>query len=356
MLIFRQMFDPVSSTYTYLLADSATREAVMIDPVFEHVRRDGALVEELGLTLTTSLETHIHADHVTGASLLKRRLGNQIALSAASGAEGADRYLKPGDTVTFGAHTIAVRPTPGHTAGCVTYVLDGGAMAFTGDCLLIRGCGRTDFQGGCAHVMWRSLHEQILTLPDQCLLYPAHDYRGLTVTSVAEERAFNPRFGGTRSEGDFVGYMDALGLPHPKQIDIAVPANMKLGRPANYEEIMKDPDWAHLTLNFGGVWEIEPEAAEEIAGQVHFLDVREPDEYVGPLGHIKDAILIPLGQLSARAGEIPKDKPVVAVCRSGGRSARATDILTKAGFERVANLKGGMLRWRVEKRAVEGGT
>jgi glyoxylase-like metal-dependent hydrolase (beta-lactamase superfamily II)/rhodanese-related sulfurtransferase len=355
MLLFRQMFDPVSSTYTYLLADGVAREAVIIDPVFEHVRRDGALVEELGFRLACTLETHVHADHVTGASLLKHRLGSRIVLSEMSGAQGADRYLKPGEGVTFGAHTLAVRATPGHTSGCITYVLDGGAMAFTGDCLLIRGCGRTDFQGGDAHVMWRSLHEQILTLPNECLLYPAHDYRGLTVTSVSEERAFNPRFGGTRSEGDFVGYMNALGLPHPKQIDIAVPANLKCGRPANYEAAMKDPDWAPLTLNFAGVWEIDPEHAQEAAAKVRFVDVREPDEFTGPLGHIKDSMLIPLGELSARTGEIPKDKPVVMVCRSGARSARATEMMTKAGFDRVANLKGGMLRWRAEKRAVEGG-
>jgi len=360
MLIFRQMFDPVSSTYTYVLADSATREAVMIDPVFEQVRRDGALVEELGLTLAFTLETHIHADHVTGASLLKRRLNSGIAISAASGAAGADRYLKPGDSVAFGPHRLGVRATPGHTAGCVTYVLDDGAMAFTGDCLLVRGCGRTDFQGGDAHTMWRSLHEQILTLRDECLLYPAHDYRGLTVTSVGEERAFNPRFGGTRAEGDFVGYMDNLGLPHPKQIDIAVPANLRCGRPDNYEaampDSMKDPDWAPLTLTFAGIWEIEPEGLAEVAASVRVLDVREPDEFTGPLGHIKGATLIPLGQLAARASEVPKDKPIVAVCRSGGRSAQATNILAKAGFDKVANLAGGMLRWRAEKRAVEGGT
>jgi len=224
----------------------------------------------------------------------------------------------------------------------------------------VRGCGRTDFQGGDAHAMWRSLHEQILTLPNECLLYPAHDYRGLTVTSVVEERAFNPRFGGTCCEEDFTGYMDALGLPHPKQIDIAVPANMKCGRPDNDEaampDSMKDPDWANLKLNFSGIWEIEPEGAEEVAANLRFIDVREPDEFTGPLGHIKDAVLIPLGQLAARAGEIPKDKPIVAVCRSGGRSAQATNILTKAGFDKVANLAGGMLRWRAEKRSVEGGT
>ncbi len=354
MLIFRQMFDAVSSTYTYLLADSATREAVLIDPVFELVRRDGAMVEELGLKLGWTLETHVHADHVTGAALLRQRTHSRVGLSAQSGADGADRYLSAGDTLKFGAHTISVRSTPGHTNGCVTYVLDGGAMAFTGDCLLIRGCGRTDFQQGNAHTMWRSLHEQIFTLPDTCLLYPAHDYRGLTVTSVAEEKKHNPRFGGNRTEDDFVFYMNALGLPHPKQIDIAVPANLQCGRPENYEAAMRDPDWAPLTFAASGIWEIDPAGLTKVAPNVRIIDVREDDEFIGPLGHIEGAELIPLGSLSSRVSEIPKDKPLVIVCRSGARSARATEMLTKAGFDRVANLNGGMLRWRAEGHPTEG--
>ena len=150
-MIFRQLFDPQSSTYTYLLADAATREAVLIDPVFEHARRDAALIEELGLKLRFTIETHVHADHVTGASLLKRQLGAKIALSKDSGAEGGDRYLVDGDSVAFGRHALEARSTPGHTSGCMSYVLDAGTMAFTGDALLIRGCGRTDFQQGSAH-------------------------------------------------------------------------------------------------------------------------------------------------------------------------------------------------------------
>ena len=196
-MIFRQLFDPGSSTYTYLLADAVTHEAVLIDPVFEQVRRDSALLKELELKLLWTLETHVHADHVTGAWLLKRRLGSRIALARASGAEGADRYLVADDVVEFGARRLMVRATPGHTSGCITYVLDDRSMAFTGDCLLIRGTGRTDFQQGDATAMFHSVREQIFSLPDECLLYPAHDYRGLTVTSVAEEKRFNPRLGGS---------------------------------------------------------------------------------------------------------------------------------------------------------------
>jgi sulfur dioxygenase len=355
MLIFRQLFDPSSSTYTYLLADRNSGEAVIIDPVFEQVRRDAALIAELGLKLVYSLETHIHADHITGASLLRRRTGCRIALSADSGAAGADRYLVPDDVIGFGARNLAVRKTPGHTGGCLSYVLDDRTMAFTGDCLMVRGSGRTDFQGGDAGAMYRSVHQQIFTLPDDCLLYPAHDYRGLTVTSVAEERRFNPRLGGETGEADFTGYMQNLGLAHPKKMDVAVPANLQCGRPESETDFLIDPRWAPLRYTFAGVWEIDPLALEEQLSAVQVVDVREPEEFTGPLGHIRGAVLIPLGALGERAGELARGRPIVAVCRAGSRSAQATVILRAAGFAEIANLAGGMLRWRAEGHAVEGG-
>jgi sulfur dioxygenase len=355
MLVFRQLFDPTSSTYTYLLGDSVSGEAVLIDPVFEQVRRDAALIAELGLKLLWSLETHVHADHVTGAWLLKNRLGSHIALAAASGAAGADRLLQDGDRVVFGRRSLEVRATPGHTNGCVTYVLDDDSMAFTGDCVLIRGSGRTDFQQGDARSLYRSVRARIFSLPDSCLLYPAHDYRGLTVTSVCEEKKFNPRLGGEIAEGDYAGYMKNLDLPHPKKIDEAVPANLRCGRPGNEAEVPPDPDWAPLRFTFSGVWEVEPHWLEENLNAVRVLDVREPNEFSGPLGHIRGATLVPLGELASRAPELPKDKPIVAVCRAGSRSAHATAILQKAGFTEFANLPGGMLRWRAEGRSVEGG-
>ncbi len=355
MLVFRQLFDPQSSTYTYLLGDRRGGSAVLIDPVFEQARRDAALIGELGLTLVATLETHVHADHVTGAWLLKRRLGSQIMLAAASGAEGADRYLVHDDVVAFGARRLLVRATPGHTNGCLTYVLDDRSMAFAGDCLLIRGSGRTDFQQGDPAAMYRSVHDSIFSLPDDCLIYPAHDYRGLTVTSVAEERRFNPRLGGEIAVGDFVGHMKNLRLAHPKLIDVAVPANLRCGRPDNEAGLASDPTWAPLHYSFAGIWEIDPHALEEHLHDVQILDVREPDEFTGPLGHIEGAILIPLGQLAERAAELSRDRPIVAVCRAGSRSAQALAILQKSGFTDVANLTGGMLRWRAEAHPVEGG-
>jgi sulfur dioxygenase len=357
MLIFRQLFDPQSSTYTYLLGDSQRRAAVLIDPVFEQVRRDAALIDELGLKLIATLETHVHADHVTGASLLKQRCGSKIMVAKAGGAEGADRYLEQDDVIAFGSRRLLVRATPGHTGGCVTYVLDDSSTAFTGDCLLIRGSGRTDFQDGDAVAMYRSVREQIFSLPADCLLYPAHDYRGLTVTSVAEERRYNPRLGGDIAVGDFAGYMANLRLAHPKLLDVAVPANLRCGRPeGDAANPGADPGWAHLRYSFAGVWEIDPHGLEELPEPVQILDVRETAEFIGPLGHIEGAVLIPLGELAGRLDELRRGQPIVAVCRAGSRSAQATAILQQAGFGEVANLNGGMLRWRAEGYPVEGGS
>ena len=355
MLIFRQLFDPTSSTYTYLLADRRSGEALLIDPVFEQARRDAALVAELGLRLLWTIETHTHADHITGAWRIRQLCGAAIAVPADGGAQGADRTLRHGDRIAFGARHLSVRATPGHTDGCLSFVLDDETMAFTGDALLVRGCGRTDFQQGDAHALWRSVRSQLFSLPQDCLLYPAHDYRGLTVTSVREEQAHNPRLGGEIGEDDFVGYMRNLNLPHPKQIDVAVPANLVCGRPAADAPAGRAPSWAPLVYTFAGLWEIQPQALEEAGAAVQVVDVREPDEFTGPLGHVAGARSIPLGELPARSGELAKDRPVVTVCRSGARSAQAATLLQKAGFAEVANLAGGMLRWRAHGHPVTGG-
>jgi glyoxylase-like metal-dependent hydrolase (beta-lactamase superfamily II)/rhodanese-related sulfurtransferase len=322
--------------------------------VFEQVRRDVALVQELGLKLVATLETHVHADHVTGAWLHKQRFASEILLGAGSGVTCADRLLANGDLIHFGRRHLAVRETPGHTNSCLTFVLDDESMAFTGDCLLIRGCGRTDFQQGDAHRLYRSVHDRIFSLPEHCLLYPAHDYRGLTVTSVGEERRFNPRLGGDLSEDDFCGYMHNLGLPHPKLMDIAVPANLQCGRSDAVVVQMDGPDWGPLRCTFAGIWEIDPHWVEEHLGDVQILDVREETEFNGPLGRIPGARLIPLAQLPGRASELAKEKPIVTVCRAGGRSAQATVLLGKAGYKKVGNLPGGMLRWRALGLATEG--
>lgn len=341
-LVFRQLFDSTSSTYTYLLGDTESGEAVYIDAVFEKHARDVSLVRELGLKLTHALETHVHADHVTGAWLLREALGAQIGLGARSGAKGADLLLSEGDEVRFGDHRLQIRETPGHTDGCVTYVLDGGAMAFTGDALLIRGAGRTDFQQGSAERLYRSIHDKIFSLPESCAIYPGHDYAGRTASSVREEKQHNPRAGGDRNQNDFVGFMNNLNLPHPKQLDIAVPANLVCGRPED-GTVPRAADWGPVVATYGGIKEIDPEWVAQNLDRVQIVDVREADEVA--LGMIDGALHIPLGSLSARAGEIPRDRPVITVCRSGGRSAQAVNLLAKAGLADTANLAGGMLRW-----------
>ena len=217
-LLFRQLFDAPTGTFTYLLADVSSGEGVLIDPVFEQHERDLSLIRELGIVLAASIDTHAHADHVTGSWLMHEATGCVIALAAAARAENVTQPLQHGDRLSFGDRHLEVRSTPGHTDGCVSFVLDDQSMAFSGDALLVRGCGRCDFQQGNAHTLWRSITEQIFSLPDSCLLYPGHDYTGRTVTSVAEEKAFNARLGGSASERDFVGHMENMKLPHPGRI------------------------------------------------------------------------------------------------------------------------------------------
>ncbi|MFW6067546.1 MAG: rhodanese-like domain-containing protein [Myxococcota bacterium] len=341
-MLFRQLFDAESSTYTYLLADPVSREAVLVDPVFEKHERDLALLRELDLKLLHTLDTHQHADHVTGAWLMKHALGSGIVLSKRYGAEEVDVPVDHGDTIRFGHYALEVRATPGHTDGCVSYV--GPDRVFTGDALLIRGAGRTDFQAGSPETLYRSIREQIFSLPEDTLVYPAHDYAGRTVSSVGEEKRHNPRVGGEASEEDFVGYMKNLGLPHPKKIDAALPANMRCGRPAD-GAYPQTASWGPVVPTYAGVPEIDPMWVADHREAVHVLDVRTPPELEGELGHIEGALPIPIDDLRSRIDEVPRDKPVVTVCRSGRRSAMATQILRKSGAE-VANVAGGMLRWR----------
>ncbi|URD76546.1 hydroxyacylglutathione hydrolase 3, partial [Musa troglodytarum] len=234
-LLFRQLFEKESSTYTYLLADLGhpDKPAVLIDPVDRTVDRDITLVKELGLKLVYAMNTHVHADHVTGTGLIKAKMpGVKSVISKASKAV-ADHVVEHGDKIYFGDLFLEVRATPGHTVGCVTYVTGDGSdqpyprMAFTGDALLIHGCGRTDFQGGSSHQLYQSVHSQIFTLPKDTLLYPGHDYKGFTVTTVGEEIVYNPRL--TKDEETFKDIMENLNLVYPKMMDVAVPSNMVCG-------------------------------------------------------------------------------------------------------------------------------
>ena len=227
-MLFKQLFDKDTGTYTYLLADEITREAVLIDSVREQAGRDAKLIKELGLDLKYFLETHIHADHVTAVSTLKEDFPEaKSVISAKSGATCADIPVQEGDTLQFGAYTIKVFETPGHTDGCVSYVMED--RVFTGDALLIRGCGRTDFQQGSSEKLYASVKDKLFTLPGDTLVFPAHNYVGFTVSSIQEEKTLNPRLAHT-TRAEFVEIMANLNLSRPRRIDEAVPANLNCGK------------------------------------------------------------------------------------------------------------------------------
>ncbi len=341
-MIFRQLYDSTSSTYTYLLADDASREALLIDPVFGQAQRDLALVQELGLTLRLVAETHAHADHVTAAWLLKQKVGCEIASAKAIGAEHVDLPLEEGAEFGVGHIRLQAMATPGHTDGCMSYVLADASMVFTGDALLIRGCGRSDFQQGSAKRLFHSITQKLFALPDDCLVYPAHDYSGRTVSSIGEEKSFNARAGGGANERDFVEYMQAMKLPHPKLIDEAVPANLRSGCPED-GKLPAEPDWAEIRVTYAGVPEIEVDWLERHLEEVTVLDVRLPDETDdSPATRELVDLHIPLHELRDRLDEVPREKPVVALCRSGRRSALAVNIMRDAGYERVASLSRGL--------------
>jgi glyoxylase-like metal-dependent hydrolase (beta-lactamase superfamily II)/rhodanese-related sulfurtransferase len=352
-LLFRQLFDGDTGTFTYLLADVASRKGVIIDTVFEQHGRDLSLVRELGIDLVASIDTHAHADHVTGSWLMHEATGCAIGLAAAARAENVTWPLAHGDRIDFGCRALEVRATPGHTDGCISFVLDDHSMAFTGDALLVRGCGRCDFQQGNAHTLWNSITEQLLTLPESCLLHPGHDYTGRTVTSVAEEKAFNARLGGDASERDFVGHMENMKLPHPHKIAEALPGNMRSGKP---REAATAPAWAPLARSYAGLPELTPAWVVAHQSEITVLDVRSTEEFNGPDGRVAGSLLIPLPELEAQSAQIPADRPVVVVCHSGSRSALATQQLLKAGRSQVANLRGGLSRWAAEGYPLEGVT
>ncbi|BAU63896.1 beta-lactamase domain protein [Stanieria sp. NIES-3757] len=226
-MLFRQLFDPESSTYTYLIADSNTQEAILVDPVLEQVERDLKLLTELGLTLRYCLETHLHADHITGTGILRKKTNCLGIVPANTQIECADCQIKDGEVFKLESIIIKAIATPGHTDSHMAYLINGKRL-LTGDALLIRGCGRTDFQGGDAGTLYDSVTQKLFTLPDETLVYPCHDYRGHTVSTIGEEKHWNPRFVG-RSRQDFIDFMNNLNLPEPKKMMEALPANERCG-------------------------------------------------------------------------------------------------------------------------------
>ena len=227
-MIFHQFFEKESSTYTYLVASEQTREAVLIDPVASEIESYEQMLNQLNLKLVYSLDTHVHADHVTAANLLRARFGCKTVLHRNSGVDCGDIFITDRSAIRVAECLIEARYTPGHTNACTSYVIDN--IVFTGDALLIDGCGRTDFQEGNAETLYDSIHQQIFTLPDVTIVYPGHDYIGRLSSTVRHERESNSRLGHGRSKQDFVEIMKNLDLPYPKKIDIALPANKACGK------------------------------------------------------------------------------------------------------------------------------
>ncbi|MDX1976511.1 MAG: MBL fold metallo-hydrolase [Pseudanabaenaceae cyanobacterium bins.68] len=230
-MLFRQLFDYETSTYTYLIADQDIGEAIIVDSVLEQTERDLKLIQELGLTLRYCLETHVHADHITAAGKLRSLTGCLSIVPETAQVECADRFIQDGEKLQLGGVEVLAIATPGHTDSHMAYLVNSTHL-LTGDALLIRGCGRTDFQSGDANTLFDAVTERLFTLPDQTLVYPGHDYRGQTVSTIAEEKQWNPRFLG-RNRAQFKEFMDNLDLPNPQKIAEAVPANQLCGQAIN---------------------------------------------------------------------------------------------------------------------------
>ena len=339
-LIFQQLFDSSSSTYTYLLADAVSKEAVLIDTVIENVDRDLKLIDELGLKLKFILDTHIHADHITGSGKIRSTRGVKTAVPKNAKLLCADINLSEGDEVKFGPFSIQVLETPGHTDASLSFVC--GGMVFSGDALLIRGTGRTDFQSGSASDLFDSITKKLFTLPIETKLYPGHDYKGFTSSCIAAEIQHNPRVGGGRTKEEFMKIMSELKLAHPEKIDETLPANQACG----IVGVRK----ASAAFNTLSATEVKRNLDEML-----IVDVRDVDEFnTDPLGHIRGAHQMRLGpDLKQFLESCDRNEKMLFVCRSGKRSVEASQLAIGMGFQKVSHLNGGMMSWNQHKLPVE---
>ena len=339
-LIVRQLADRDSWTYTYLLIDPTTQQGVLIDPVREQLERDLALIRELGVELLYVLETHVHADHVTSAGMIRQQTGAQIVYGAAAGVEAIDVAATDGGELTFGQYKIQVIATPGHTDGCTSYYVDG--MLFSGDALLIRGCGRTDFQQGSADTLYSSVTQKLFTLPDATILYPAHDYNGRCCSTIGEEKRWNPRLGGNRSRAAFVALMNNLNLDLPKKINEAVPANLECG-------ISFDPKrYLHEEFSMSALFKVW----NKLAVDELIVDNRSPEEY--EIGHVPGSRNIPFGSEGQHVAELKKYQHVYLYCRSGRRAQTAFTNLSIMGLNNLTCVgHSGMPQWVLSGFPVE---
>ena len=336
-MIFRELNH--SKCKTYLIGCTNTRRAVLVDPIREKVDRYLSFLAYHGLKLDDVIDTHTHADHRTATFELNDLTGSSVIMHRQAPAPHVDIHVEDGETVTVGDIAIKILHTPGHTPDGISLFLKDRVL--TGDTLLIRGTGRTDFAGGDPGAEFDSITQKLFDLPDETLVFPAHDYRGNTHSTIGEEKRLNPRVSG-RARQDYIDLMNNLGLPLPEKIQEVLQPN---------QSALDDDRIAFPTLaELNQVRQLTPEEVQgliTISPPPLILDVREPEEYTGELGHIAGSMLIPLKNLTARASELEthKDRHIVAICRAGVRSTTAAAILTGLGFEQISNLKGGMVEW-----------
>ena len=337
-MIFRQLFDSASSTYSYLIASRRGGEALIIDPVLEKVERYLQLVRELDLRLVKAVDTHLHADHVTGLGALRDRTRCITVMGEQSGVDVVSMRVSDGDTLRIEGVGLEAIYTPGHTDDSYSFHM--GDRVFTGDTLLIRGTGRTDFQNGDPRAQYESIFNRLLRLPEETLVFPAHDYKGDTVSTIGEEKAFNPRLQ-VRSVDEYAALMNGLDLPNPKMMDVAVPANMRQG--LHQEEVAKRG------------WAVTAEAGKALLGRrdVALIDLREGGERQRH-GEVPGALHVPYQDLQEgiRPGGLlhglaaATGKRLVFFCAFGERSAMAVQAAQDAGLDSACHIQGGMDAWK----------
>ncbi len=335
------------SCKTYLLADEGRGHAILVDPLHVHVDRYIGVLAYHRLALDLAIDTHTHADHPSGCPQLRFLVGSRFAMQKWAPSPAVDVHLEDGDEVRVGDLTVRVLHTPGHTPDGMSLVAEGNVL--TGDTLFIGGSGRTDFAGGDAGDQFDSITRKLFTLPDDTVVHPGHDYRGNTTSTIGRERQGNPRLA-NRTRQEYIGLMNNLHLSPPQNIqEVLQPNQSALG-----SEEISFPDWSELKK----VREIDVKALQRMLAsgtRPLLVDVREPVEYSGELGHLPGSVLIPLRDLMNRLNDINAHKggPVVTVCRAGMRSATAAAILSRSGFTDISNLAGGLIEWNEAGLPVE---
>jgi glyoxylase-like metal-dependent hydrolase (beta-lactamase superfamily II)/rhodanese-related sulfurtransferase len=335
-MIFRQLFDSTSGTYSYVIASRLGAEALIIDPVLEKVDRYIQLLNDLDLRLVKAVDTHLHADHITGLGALRDRTKCITVMGEQSKADIVSMRVADGEHIDIEGISLGVIYTPGHTDDSYSFTMED--RVFTGDTLLIRGTGRTDFQNGDARAQYESIFTRLLRLPDDTLVYPAHDYKGDTVSTIGEERAHNPRLQ-VKSVDEYVALMANLKLSNPKMMDVAVPANMRVG--LAQDEIARRG------------WALQPNAGQALVGRadVAFIDLRERGERERH-GEIPGSVHVPYPMLQESIGKggvlrtLATGRRIVFYCAFGERSAMAVQAAQDAGIASACHIHGGISAWR----------